>query len=231
MTKLNILSAGAVKKGVAELAEAFAREQGDEVEIRYATAPELRERITGGEAPDVVVAPPAVIDELVKAGKVIADTRAFLGRSRIGVVVHAESAVKDVPDVNALKRIFLEATSVVRNTASSGIYAAKLLENLCPVPALGSRVVVVDTGSAVIEYVAEHGAGAVGLTQISEIRVLIAKGAPVRLAGPLPDAVQNFTSYEAAAFAGGSASAKAAALARYMATPAAKKVFATTGID
>jgi hypothetical protein len=52
-----------------------------------------------------------------------------------------------------------------------------------------------------------------------------------RCAGPLPDAVQNVTSYDAAAFALGPHIATAKALANYFATPDARKIFAETGID
>ncbi|MGZ5151313.1 MAG: hypothetical protein ACXWI6_14775 [Burkholderiales bacterium] len=52
-----------------------------------------------------------------------------------------------------------------------------------------------------------------------EIRVLIEKGLPIRFAGPLPDAVQNVTSYDAAAVALRPHIATARALANYLATP------------
>jgi hypothetical protein len=81
-----------------------------------------------------------------------------------------------------------------------------------------------------MEYVAAHP-GAVGLAQISEIRVLIAKGLPIRLAAPLPDEVQNVTTYEAAAMAGGQAEDAASALARSMGSTEAKAVFVASGID
>jgi molybdate transport system substrate-binding protein len=149
----------------------------------------------------------------------------------MGVAVHKDSPIQDIPDVASLREILLSARSVVHNKASSGLYAAKLLEKLCPAEALGSRVVVVESGAAVMEYVAQHGPHAVGLAQISEIRVLVEKGLPVRLAGPLPDEVQNVTSYEAAAIAGSGREADARKLAASMASASAKAVFAATGID
>ncbi|HYC44693.1 MAG TPA: substrate-binding domain-containing protein [Burkholderiales bacterium] len=230
MKHLKVLSAGAVKRGVSQLAQAYARERGIDVEVEFATAPQLRKRMTAGEAVDVLVAPPALMEDLARAGTIVSESRSFIGRSRMGIVVHAQSDVHSVPDVEAFKRLLLAASTVVHNTASSGVYAAKLLEDLCPAPALGSRVVVVDTGSAVMEYVAAHPSS-VGLAQISEIRVLIDKGCAVRMAAPLPDAVQNVTRYETAAVAGREALEAARGLASYMATPEAKKVFAATGID
>ena len=231
MTDLRILSAGAVKRGVVQTAEAFAREHGHRVRIDFATAPELTTRLEAGAQADVVVAPPAVMDTFIKMGRVIADSRKFVGRSRMGVVVHQSSPVTAIADVQSLERVLCEAAVVVHNKASSGIYAAKLIEKLGLAQRLVSRIVVVSTGSAVMEYVAEHPPATVGLAQISEIRVLIEKGLPIRLAGPLPDAVQNVTSYEAAAVAGQADVTTARALASYLATPDARAVFAATGID
>jgi hypothetical protein len=126
--------------------------------------------------------------------------------------------------------VLARAGTIVRNTASSGIYAATLLERLGFGADSRKHVAVVNTGAAVMEYVAAHP-GAVGLAQISEIRVLIAKGLPIRLAAPLPDEVQNVTTYEAAAMAGGQAEDAASALARSMGSTEAKAVFVASGID
>jgi molybdate transport system substrate-binding protein len=230
MSQLKILSAGAVKRGVSQLAEAYAREQGKAVDVQFATAPEVRRRVESGEGADLVVAPINVMEAFAKAGRVVSESRKLVGRSRMGVTVHARSAIDAVPDVATLKRLLEQASEVVHNKASSGIYAAKLLEQLGLASALAGRIVVVDSGAGVMEYVAAHPS-AIGLAQISEIRVLVEKGLPVRLAAPLPDEVQNVTGYEAAAIARGPQEAAACDLARFMTTPQAKAVFAASGID
>lgn len=229
--ELRVLSAGAVKSGVAQVAREFERATGTGVTVEFNTAPELRKRIAAGDAADVVVAPPAAMDEFQKLGKIDAGTRGFVGRSRMGVVVHAEAQAPDVSDTAAFKRALLAASAVVHNKASSGIYSAKLLEQLGLTEALGAKVVVVDTGSAVMRTVAERGPGAVGLAQISEVMVMVDKGCAVKLAAPLPDEIQNMTSYDAAATNASKAPDAARALARDLTSEAAKKVFAATGIN
>ena len=230
-SELKILSAGAVKRGVSRIAAEFERTAATRVAVEFSTAPELRKRVAAGEAADVIVAPPAVMDDIAQQGKILADTRAFLGRSRMGVVVHAEAVAPDLGNTAAFKQCLESATAVVYNKASSGLYAAKLLEKLGLAAALKSRIVVVDTGGAVMEYVAGHAPGAVGLAQISEVMVLIDKGCAVRLAAPLPDEIQNVTSYDAAATASSATQDAARALARALTSPEAKKVFAATGIS
>lgn len=227
---LKILSAGAVKRGVAQIAKEFEGATGTRVNVEFCTAPELRKRVAAGEAADVIVVPPAVMDDFVKQGKIDTGSRGLVGRSRMGVVVHAQATAPDVSDTAAFKRALLAASAVVHNKASSGIYAAKLLEKLGLQQMLGAKLVVVETGAAIMEAVAARPPGAIGVGQISEIMVMIDKGCAVKLVAPLPDDIQNVTSYDAAAFAASASQDAARKLAGSLTSDAAKKVFAATGI-
>jgi molybdate transport system substrate-binding protein len=229
--ELKVLSAGAVKRGVSRIAAEFECTTGTRVAVEFSTAPELRKRVSGGEMADVIVAPPAVMDDIAQQGKLLADTRSVIGRSRMGIVVHADASPPDLGTTAAFRKCLESATAVVYNRASSGVYSEKLLEKLGLAAALKSRIVVVDTGGAVMEYVGGHAPGAVGLAQISEVMVLIDKGCAVKLAAPLPDEIQNVTSYDAAATAASTTQDAARALAHALTSPEAKKVFAATGIS
>src|SRR5262245_29691266 len=77
--EIKVLSAGAVEPGLRAAAGAYAKQSGNEVKIMFNTAPEIRKRIGGGETFDVVIAPPAALDEFAGAGKLAAE-RASLGR-------------------------------------------------------------------------------------------------------------------------------------------------------
>ncbi len=229
MTTLKVLSAGAVKRGVSRVAAAFEKETGVKVAIEFTPVPQVRKRVAAGETADVLVATPAVMDELAGQKKIDSATRGYLGRSRMGVVIHADAPVPAIPDTAAFTQLLLAASHVVRNEASSGIYSEKLLDRLGLTAQLGAKIAVVKTGSGIMEYVADHPARAVGLAQISELMVMMDKGCKVRLAAPLPDEIQNMTSYDAAAMTG--APPAAAELARRLASAGAKKIFAETGIS
>lgn len=229
MATIKVLSAGAVKRGVARICTDFEKATGNKVEIEFTPVPEVRKRIAAGEAADVVVATPAVMDELAAQKKIDPASRGFVGRSRMGIVIHADAPVPAVTDTESFRKLLLGASHVVRNEASSGIYTEKLLNKLGLTEKLGAKIVVVKTGSAIMQYVADHPVQAVGLAQISELMVMIDKGCKVKLAAPLPDEIQNMTSYDAAATAG--APAPAAELARRLASAEAKAVFAKTGIS
>ena len=227
MVELKVLSAGAVKRGVARVAADYERASGNRVLVEFQTAPQLRERLAAGDRADVLVAPPALMDQLGSGGKLLDGTRGLVGRSRMGVVIHADAATPALESTADFVRLLRKAGGVVRNTASSGVYAAKLLEKLGLAEELGSRIAVVDSGAAVMETVAAHPDW-VGLAQISEVMVLIERGCPVRLAAPLPDPIQNVTRYDAAALAGSSEAA--ADLARQLCSESSRAIFAATGI-
>lgn len=228
MSTLKVLSAGAVKRGVARVVAAFEKDAGHKVEIEFTPVPEVRRRMAAGEKADLVVASPAVMDDLAALGRIDAASRGFLGRSRVGVVIHADAPQPSIPDAAAVKALLLGASHVVRNEGSSGVYAEKLFEKM-GLAAAGANIVVVKTGSDIMRCVADHPPRAVGLAQISELMVMIDKGCAVRLAAPLPDEIQNMTHYDAAAITG--APAAAAELARRLASDEAKKIFAETGIS
>ena len=229
--KLKVLSAGAVKRGVAQIAKEFEGATGTRVYVEFDTAPKLRKRVAAGETADVIVVPPAVMDEFAKQGRIATDSRGFVGRSRMGVVVHANAEAPALADTAAFKRALLAASAVVYNKASSGLYSARLMERLGLDRDLGSKIVVVDSGAAIMEAVAAKGPGAIGLAQISEVMVMIDKGCAVKLAAPLPDEIQNVTNYDAAVFASSGSGDAARKLAGSLTSDSAKKVFAATGIS
>ena len=226
-----MLSAGAVKRGVAQIAAAYAHAAGRKVEVEFTQIPKMRTRIAAGEDADVLVATAGAMDAFSATGKIIPATRALLGRSRVGVVVHQDAPLPDVSDTEAFKRALLAASAVVYNDASSGVYIATLLDKLGLAAQLGDRIIVVNSGAAIITTVAERGPGAIGMGQISEIRVMIEKGIAARFVAPLPDAIQNVSTYYAAASATSALPEAAAALARELTSDAAKTIFAATGID
>lgn len=228
--ELKLLSAGAVKSGVARLAAEFERTHDARVRIVFEPAPELRRRIAAGEAADVIVLPAAMMDELAREGKILPESRARLGRSRMGVAVHADAATPELADSAAFVKLVRSATEVIYNRASSGLYAVRLLERLGLAQELAARTVVVDSGAAVMERIAAQPPGAVGLAQISEIMVLVGRGCRVKLAAPLPEEIQNVTTYDAAAAAASEQPNAARALARALTSESAKAVFAATGI-
>jgi len=226
---ISIISGGAVEPGVSAVADLFAKETGAEVQVRFATAPAILQRVGGGEAADVVIAPPAVIDELAKAGKIDGAGRAAVGRVGVGVVVRDGASMPDVSSTDALRRALIGARSVVYNKASTGLYLEKLFDRL----GVGAEVKAKETrypdGASVIEHVI-HGTGnEIGFGAITEIALYHGKGA--QFAGPLPGDAQNYTSYAAAPSAVPANGEGAAAFLKFLGSPAARAAFLAKGVE
>src|SRR5580765_4886271 len=110
--EVRILTAGAMKAVVLELVPAFEKETGHKAVVDNDTAGGLSKRILGGEAFDLVIVTPGVIDDLTGKGKVAAGTRAVVARVGVGVAVKDGAPLPDISSVDALKRALLAAKSV-----------------------------------------------------------------------------------------------------------------------
>jgi len=224
--EIRVLSAGAVEPGLRAAAAAFKKQTGNDVNITFNTAPEIRKRIAGGEAFDVVIAPPAALEEF--AGKVAAD-RANLGRVGLGVAVRPGAAVPDISSTDSLKRSVLAAESIVFNRASSGIYFENLLKKMEIYGEVQAKSTRYADGAAVMEHVLKGKGREIGFGPVTEILQHREKG--LNFVGPLPPEVQNYTSYSAAPMTAAANAELARVLVRFLGSPESKALFVKAGID
>ena len=221
-----VLSAGAVEPGLKAAAAAFEKQTRHVVKITFNTVPQVRKRIDGGERADVVIATPAVLDELAKAGK-IEKERAPIGRIGMGVAVRSGAAAPDITSGDAFKRSLLAGEGVVFSRGSSGLYFEGLLKKMGIADQIRQGHALQE-GAEVFEHVLKGKGNEVAVGQLTGW-VFRDKG--LRLVGPLPADVQNYTSYAAAAMTAGSNADGAREFVRFMGTPAAKALFAKAGIE
>jgi molybdate transport system substrate-binding protein len=194
--EVKILTAGAMKAVVLELVPQFEKETGHKAVVDNDTAGGLAKRIEGGEAFDLAVITPGVVGDLAKKGKVVGESRVNVARVGVGVVVKEGAPVPDIGSVDAFKRTLIAAKSVAyidpASGGSSGIYLTGLFDKLGIAADIKPKAKL-KQGGYVAELIA-NGEAELGLHQISEI--LPVKG--VKLVGPLPTEIQNYTTYAAA---------------------------------
>ena len=227
--EVKVLSGGAVEPGLHAFAELVKRELGHELRIQFNTTPQIVKRLAAGDVYDIVIVTPAVIDQAAKDGKVVADTRAPVGRVGAGIIVRNAAAVPNVGTVEALKQALLGADSVVYNSASSGLYLDKLFANMGILEQLKPKTTRYPDGASVMEHVIKGKGNEIGFGAMTEIKLYTSKG--LQFVGPLPAEVQNYTSYDAALMTGAPAADAAKAVLRQLATPAGKAAFASAGVE
>jgi molybdate transport system substrate-binding protein len=227
--EMKALTTGAMKDVMLSVAAEFEKATGHKVTVVNDTAGAVAKRIEGGEAVDIAINTPALIDDLIAKGKIAAGSRVNLATVGMGVAVKAGAPQPDIGTVEAFKRALLNAKSIAYTDPSSGgsagIYLAKLLERLGIADALKSKTLFTRGGRAAAERVAAGEAELV-VTQISEIVPVTG----VVLVGPLPKEIQNLTTY-----AGGISAAKdseaARALLKLLTGPGASAVLKSRGMQ
>jgi len=226
--EITVLSGGAVEPGLHAAAHAFEKQTGHTVKITFNTTPQIRKRVGAGETFDVVIAPPAAVKDFTAAGKVEAGG-VDIGKVGMGVVIRPGAPVPDIANAEAIKRAVLEAETIVFNRASSGLYFEGLLKKMGVYGQIEARAARYATGAEVMEHVLKGKGKEVGFGPITEILQYRDKG--LRLVGPLPAEIQNYTSYTAVAMSAGANKAEAQELVRYLGGPAGKKLFVAAGIE
>jgi len=226
---IKVMSAGAVEPGLVPLAQAFERETGHRVQVGFATAPVLKQRLAAREVADILIAPPALVDEAVTADLAVAGERLLLGRVGVGVVTRSDGPAPDIATTDALKASLLAADSLVYNRASTGLYFEQLVERQGLTAALSARTTRYADGAAVLDHLARGKGREFGVAATTEIIAHAPKG--VKLVGPLPADVQNYTSYVAILLRGAPAAEAARAFIAFLGTAASKARFAAAGIE
>src|SRR5882672_11351713 len=225
---IRVLSAGAVEPGLRAAAGAYTKQSGNEVKITFNTAPEIRKRMEAGETFDVVIAPPAALDELAAAGKLAAD-RAALGRVGLGVAVRPGADVPDISSTERLRASVLAADSIVFNRASTGIYLENLFKKMSIYDQILPKTTRYPDAGAVMEHVLKGKGKEIGFGPVTEILLHRDKG--LKLVGPLPADIQNYTSYSAAAMTSAANAELARAFVRYLGGAESKALFVAAGVD
>jgi molybdate transport system substrate-binding protein len=193
---LVVVTAGAFKPVLLDLAPAYESRTHDKIALSNDTAGAVAERVAQGEAIDLVILPTGALDTLAKQGKIAPGSVIPVGKTGIGAIVKQGAPAPDISSVEALKRTLLAAPSVAyidpSSGGSSGIYIAKLLERLGIGDVIRGKTVLVQGG--LVASRVSNGDAALGLQQISELRA----SPGVSFVGPLPEEVQNYTVYAAA---------------------------------
>lgn len=197
MPTIKLLSAGAIQKMATDFAADFERDTGQKVELNFATAGVVRDRIAGGEAVDVVISSQAAISDLQKAGALADGSVKDLAETVTGLCVRAGAARPDISTAEKFKTAILAAKTFAYTDPNSGGTGGKLfaavLERLGIKDEIDRKTVFGQRGIEVVQAVID-GRAEMGTTFVSEI--VPHNGAQV--AGELPDGLRDVNGYAAA---------------------------------
>src|ERR687887_178110 len=108
---VKVLSTFGMREVLKEIASQFQRETDHKLVIQYGSSAGLERQIEAGEAFDVAIITPPIIDNLTTEGKIAAGTGATIARSGIAVAIRAGAPKPDITSVETFKQALVNAKS------------------------------------------------------------------------------------------------------------------------
>ena len=183
-------------------------------------------RLERGEPADVLIMVGYALGDLIKQGKVMADTRVDLVKSPIGIAVKAGAPKPDISSTEAVKRALLAAKSIAYSDSASGVYVStEMFGKLGIADEMKDKARKIPA-TPVGEIVA-RGDAEIGFQQISELMPV----AGIDIVGPLPPELQKITVFSAGIASVSREPDAGKALIKFLASPAASAAITRSGME
>jgi molybdate transport system substrate-binding protein len=224
--ELKIFGSRVTKVIVGEFAAEFEKSTGLTPVVVADVAAVMKRRIEAGEPFDLAVLVDFQTDDLIKSGKLLADSRADIMSSGIGVAVKRGAPKPDIGTVEAFKQTLLKAKSVTYlKEGASTIHLRKVFDKLGITDAIKAKAVET-AGEQVSEKVAD---GEVELGLIVIPNIMSVPGA--ELVGPLPAEINSIVMFTAGVSAASPNQQAARDLIKLLKSPGAGPVIKAKGND
>jgi molybdate transport system substrate-binding protein len=224
--ELKIFGSRVTRMVIGDLGPGFEQATGHKLTVITDVAAVMKRRIEQGEPVDLAVLVNFQADDLIRKGKLLADTRADVMKSGIGVAVRRGAPKPDISTVEAFKRTLLAAKSITYlKEGASTLHLDRVFAQLGIADALKAKAVKPDT-EAVSEMVA---AGEVELGIIVIPNILSVPGA--ELVGPLPAEINSYITFTAAVSAQSPNPQAARDVIKLMTSPAGVQSIKAKGME
>lgn len=228
--ELRVLISGAFKNPMLDIKPLFEQATGHKLIVDADTSGRIAKRIADGEQTDFIVSTSAGVDDLIKSGKLLPDSKAAVARAGVGAVVQKGAAKPDISTPATFKQALLDAKTVAyTNPASggqSGVYFAKLLVQLGIADEINKKAKFGDGGP--VALIVAKGDAEIGMQPVPELLMYSDR---VDFIGALPAAVQSYNHLTAGIPANSRQPEAARAFMQFLKTPAAQAVMKTKGLE
>lgn len=230
-TDIKVVTSGAFTAAYLELVPEYERASHDKLLTEFGpsmgtTHNAIPVRLARGEVIDVVIMAAPALEDLIKQGRVRAESRVDLVESKMGMAVKAGAPKPDISSLDALKRTLLAAKSIAYSDSASGVYLSTVL-----FPKLGIADQIRDKCRKIeadpVGGVVASGEVEIGFQQISELRPV--KG--IDIVGELPPGAQQITVFAAGIPVTSTHPEGAKALIQWLASSAAYKAIKKSSLE
>jgi len=228
---VRVMISGGLTAAYKELVPEFERLTGNKVLTAYGpsmgtTVNAIPIRLERGEPADVLIMVGYALGDLVKQGKVVADSRVDLVKSPIGIAVKSGAPKPDISSADAVKRALLATNTIAYSDSASGVYVStEMFEKLGIADAMKDKARKIPA-TPVGEIVA-RGDAEIGFQQVSEL--LPVQG--IDIIGQLPSELQKVTVFSAGIASVSKEPDAGRALIKFLASPTASAVIIKSGME
>jgi molybdate transport system substrate-binding protein len=221
--EIKLLASPGVRAVVSELLPAFEARGEYKVTAEFAVIAVLKRRIDAGEAFDIVIPDPALIDELITQRKIAADTRVAFGRTGLGVAVVKGAPKPDISSVENFRRALLNAKVVAYSKeGASGRNFLEALRHLGISEEMQPKLKPTSGGDAIQKGEADMAISGMGPAM---------EMAGADYLGGLPAEIQRYVAFAAGVSATTKYPQAAKALLNFLVSPAAAPAFKAKGLE
>ena len=230
-TEIRVMISGGLTPAFNALIPEYERQTGNKLLVAYGpsmgtTANAIPVRLERGEPADVLIMVGYALGDLIKNGKVVADSRVDLVKSPIGVAVKAGAPRPDISSADALKRALLAAKTIAYSDSASGVYVStEMFKKLGIEEEMKDKARKIPA-TPVGEIVAK-GEAEIGFQQISELKPV----AGIDIVGAVPDDLQKITIYSAGIATVAKEPEAGKALITFLGSAAAHDTIVNSGLD
>jgi len=208
------------------LVPGFEKATGHKVTTTWGGVNAVAKRVADGEVADVVMLPAAQIDDLIKLGKLIADSRVNVATSGIGVAIRAGAPKIDASSSEGIRKALLAAKAIAYSAGPSGVHMARLIANWGLTDQLKAKIVPPIPDVPIGEVVA-RGDADIGFQQVSELLPVTG----IDYLGPLPADIQEVTVFSAGVHKAAGPTDAARALLKFLTAPEAAAIIRKAGME
>jgi molybdate transport system substrate-binding protein len=224
---IHVLVSNGVRAVMEDLRPQCEKAVGHPLTVEYSAAALLKQKVDAGEPFDVALLTTEVTDQLIKEGKIAADSLADLGRAGVGVGIRAGAPKPDISTPDAMKRALLNAKSITyAKDGAARVLIEKMYDRLGITSEVKPKIILQNVPGRPQTAVAD-GEVEMVLTLVSEI--LPVKG--VELVGPVPKELQSYVSFRGGVSTNTKNSEASRAVVRFFTSSKAAPAYRVRGLE
>jgi molybdate transport system substrate-binding protein len=224
--EIKVIGSPGTREPYTLLVPGFEKATGHKVTTTWGGVNAVAKRVADGEVADVVMLPAAQIDDLIKLGKLTADSCVNVATSGIGVAIRTGAPRIDAGSSEGIRKALLAAKTIAYSAGPSGVHMARLIAKWGLTEELKAKIVPPIPDVPIGEVVA-RGDADIGFQQVSEL--LPVKG--IDYLGPLPADIQEVTVFSAGVHKAAGPTDAALALLKFLTSPEAAAIIRKTGME